>query len=156
MNEEAKKWYESLNPAEKAFSNFLEYAQLHIEPRQFSDGDGENEGKYWVVDSQNCWGNETVGNAQGVIEAHPSIIDEMIDGIEEDAEGLDFPEDIVGEDGLMHEPYEAGYWATLYWRRNELNLGNEEKEFLESYRGDIMVLDMVAFHSAEVDLEKFI
>lgn len=145
-----KEWVDTLNEWERVFWEYLNYASLRIEPNENISEDFPN--KYWVMDTQSCWEPVPCSNAEDVFEAHPAIIDELLDGLDEEAEGLILPKVLESENGEAYQRWEAGFWGVLSHRAKELKL----ERFAKVYGVELQVCDLVAFHASDVDLEKFV
>lgn len=149
---------EPMNKWEKLFESWLEHNQFLIEENL--NPDPEYEGSYLVVDREQCWGNEVVRTAEDVLSAHPSTEMEFLDSMEEEAEGLALPERVVKhyKDGSYEEffPMEAGYWAVIYERKDDLFTSEDFKKFFEENDWGLQICELLAFHLEEVDLSKFI
>lgn len=145
-----EEWVNTLNEWEKIFWEYLNYASLGIEPNENIGEDFPN--KYWVIDAQSCWDPAPCENAEGVFEAHPVIVDELLDDLDAEFEGLVLPNVLENENGKTYLRWEAGFWGTLLHRAKELKLERLAKD----YEFELQVCDLVAFHASDVDLEKFI
>lgn len=147
-----------MNKWEKLFESWLEYNQFSIEENL--DPDPEYEGSYLVVDRELVWGNQVVRTAEDVLSAHPSTEIEFLDSMEDKGEGLALPERVVKyyKDGGYEEffPTEAGYWAVIYERKDDLFTSEDFKKFFEENDWDLQICELLAFHLEEVDLSKFI
>ena len=149
---------EPMNKWEKLFGSWLKYNHFSIEENL--DPDPEYEGSYLVVDREQCWDNEIVRTAEDVLSAHPSTEIEFLDFMEDNAEGLALPERVVKyyKDGSYEEffPSEAGYWAVIYERKDDLFTSEDFKKFFEENDWDLQICELLAFHLEEVDLSNFI
>ena len=80
--------------------------------------------------------------------------------MEDNAEGLALPERVVKyyKEGDYEEffPSEAGYWAVIYERKDDLFTSEDFKKFFEENDWDLQICELLAFHLEEVDLSKFI
>lgn len=147
-----------MNKWEELFESWLHYCNLSIEENNNPDLE-EDEGKYVVVDRELCWANETVLTAEDVVSAHPSIENEFLDTLAEDAIELALPTQVteMHDDG-SHEtfyPTEAGYWAFLY-KHQDLVPSESFKKFFKDKEWELQICELLAFHLEEVDLSNFI
>ena len=147
-----QEWANTLNKWEKLFWSYLEYAQLRIEPNENITEDFPN--KYWIMDSSLTWDPEPCEGGADIFEAHPAIVEELLDDLYEESEDYDFPE-VVGDE-IGYHGWEAGYWAWLFDHKEDTDLSPEVKQFLNEHSWECEVCSLMAFHAEEVDLEKFI
>ena len=145
-----EEWADSLNEWERLFWSYLVYADFRIEPNENISEDFPN--KYWIVDNQLVWDSEPCNSVVDVFESHPTIVDEIIDDLDEEIATLNVPEKFTGEDKQTYYYWEAGFWALLL--DNAASLGLEE--WVKDHDWALKICKLVAFHSEDVDLEKFI
>lgn len=145
-----EEWADSLNEWERLFWSYLVYADFRIEPNENISEDFPN--KYWIVDNQLVWDSEPCNSVADVFESHPTIVDEIIDDLDEEIATLNVPESFTGEDKQTYYYWEAGFWALLL--DNAASLGLEE--WTKDHDWELKICKLVAFHSEDVDLKKFI
>lgn len=145
-----EEWANSLNEWERLFWNYLVYADFRIEPNENITEDFPN--KYWIVDNQLVWDSVPCNTVADVFESHPTIVNEIIDDLDEEIATLNVPEEFTGKDKQTYYYWEAGFWALLL--DNAASLGLEE--WVKDHDWALKICKLVAFHSEDVDLEKFI
>lgn len=138
----------TFNKWEAYFLSYLEYAELRIERNENQGEDYPN--RYWVIDPTGTWEPEPCESAADVFEAHPSIIEEFLDNLVEETQYYLLPEKLG--DKVQYYPYQAGYWALLL--EDAQNLGVEP--FARTYEWELTLCQFIAFHTDEVNLEKFV
>lgn len=143
-----KKQNKTFNKWETYFLSYLVYAELRIERNKNQGDDCPN--KYWTIDPTGTWEPEPCESAVDVFEAHPSIIEELLDYLCEEAEGYVFPEKLGNK--VQYSPYQAGYWALLLDEAQSLGV----EPFARIYEWELTLCQLIAFHYDEVDLEKFV
>ena len=152
-NEDLRKWVNTLTKWEKFLWGYLEFAELDIQRNENPTEDFPN--KYWIVDTQNTWGPEPCEGGADVFEAHPSVVEEFLDDLYEESEEIEgFPE-VVGDE-IGYHGWEAGYWGWLFDHKEDADLSPEVKQFLNEHSWECEMCNLMAFHTEEVDLEKFI
>lgn len=147
-----EEWADSLNEWERLFWSYLVYADFRIEPNENISEDFPN--KYWIVDNQLVWDSEPCNSVVDVFESHPTIVEEFLDNLYEEAEEYDFPE-VVGDE-IGYHGWEAGYWAWLFNHKEDADLEPGVKQFLNNHSWECEICDLMAFHAEEVDVEKFV
>lgn len=138
------------NKWEKLFEEYLNYAGLAIEYNENRDEDTPN--RFWLIDVENTWEISALNEAQEVFEAHPSIAERIIDDLDEEIATLSVPEFFVGEDKQTYYYWEAGYWGLLRKRARSFGL----EEWAKDHEFELGVCELMAFHTEDVNLEKFI
>ena len=161
----ATAWYDNLNKWEKLFVEYLDFAELGVERNENPTEDNDN--PYWVIDRSNTWEAQPCRCAEDVFEAHPSImedeiIDTLINGLFEVLNLFGY-QDIIQVKQLVYDGKgfyynEAGYYPVLRKLVAEgiIKPTEELSKFLKDYSWDIDICELVAFHTDEVDLEKFV
>lgn len=139
---------ETLNKWEKYFLSYLKYAQLRVELNENQGEDYPN--RYWVIDPTATWEAEPCESAADIFEDHPLIIEELLDSLFEEAQDYILPEKLG--DKVQYYPYQVEYWALLLEEAQNLGL----EQFAQDYEWGLMVCQLIAFHTDEVDLEKIV
>ena len=143
-----KKQNKTFNKWETYFLSYLEFVQLRIERNTNQGGDCPN--KYWIVDSTGIWASEPCESAIDVFEAFPSLVDELLDALCEEAESYTLPEKLGNK--VQYSPYQAGYWALLLDEAQ----GPDSESFTRIHEWELTLCQLMVFHYDEVDLEKFV
>lgn len=143
-----KKQNKTFNKWETYFLSYLVYAELRIERNKNQGDDCPN--KYWTVDPTGTWEPEPCESAVDVFEAHPSLVDELLDNLCEEAEGYVLPEKLGNK--IQYSPYQAGYWALLLDEAQ----GPDPESFARIHEWELTLCQLMVFHYDEVDLEKFV
>lgn len=143
-----KKQNKTFNKWEAYFLSYLEHVELRIERNKNQGDDCPN--KYWTVDSTGIWEPEPCESAVDVFEAHPSIIEGLLDNLCEEAKYYRLPEKLGNK--VKYYPYQAGYWALLLDKARSFGL----KYFARTHEWELTLCQLIAFHYDEVDLEKFV
>lgn len=140
------------NKWEDLMFEYLAFASLRVEPNENQTEDFPN--KYWLMDNELTWDSCPIESAADVFEGHPSIVNELLDDLDEEAReyNLDIPDSLLDEDGKWYGRWEAGYWALLLDKAETYGL----EYFVESHRWKMEICSLMAFHVEEVDLEKFV
>lgn len=138
------------NRWEEIFEDYLAFSGLAIELNENRTEDFPN--KYWLVDTQNVWDPQPIEETKDVFEGHPTIVDEIIDDLDEEIATLNVPESLKGEDGKIYYYWEAGYWGSLLLQAKDFGL----EYWVEDHEAQLEYCRLIAFHTEDVDLEKFI
>lgn len=145
---QTKKQNKTFNKWETYFLSYLEFVQLRIERNKNQGDDCPN--KYWIVDSTGIWASEPCELAIDVFEAFPSLVDELLDALCEEAESYPLPETLGNK--VQYYPYQAGYWALLLDEAQSLGL----ESFAQTHEWELTLCELIAFRYDDVDLEKFV
>lgn len=148
-------WYtETCNDWERIFFEYLLDSDLAIDEVS-PDEEEEYKDAFLLRDCQLCWDNVIVRNAADVFEAHPAIVDELIDDTIDESEDYDFPDTIVYNSDT-YSYWEAGYWGAIYHLKDSEDFSEKQKTWIEQHIWQLKVCALIAFHHEEVNLEKFI
>lgn len=140
----------NLNKWEELFESYLSFAGLAVELNENQTEDFPN--KYWLIDTQNVWDPQPVEEAKDVFEDHPTIVNEIIDDLDEEIATLNVPESFTDDKKETYYYWEAGFWALLLDNAESLGLEGWAKD----HEWQLQICQLIAFHSEDVDLEKFI
>lgn len=142
-NKEMNKW-------EELFESYLSFAGLGIVLNEERSEDFPN--KFWLIDNWYVWDPAPCNTAADVFEDHPAVVNGIIDDMDEEIATLNVPESFTGEDKQTYYYWEAGYWALLLDNAESLGL----EEWAKDHEWQLKICKLIAFHSEDVDLEKFI
>ena len=139
-----------MNEWEELFYSYLEYAGFIVEPNENVSEDFPN--RFWLLDKWYVWDPAPCNTAADIFEGHPSVVNEIIDDLDDEIATLGAPESFTGEDKQTYYYWEAGYWALLLDNAESLGL----EEWMKDHEWQLKICKLIAFHAEDVDLEKFI
>lgn len=156
---EYEKWLNSLNKWEWLFASYLEDNSLGIEENP-APGSAEDRAPYVLVDRTNTWSIAEVRDAADVFEAHPAIVDELLDNLYEELKEVIPDPPLLTDKQTTYYPWEAGWYPLFLEQWSKEYSGNAKSAaiatFIEDHEYLINLVDLIANHANEVDLEKFI
>ena len=157
---EYEKWLNSLNRWEWLFASYLEDNSLGIEENP-APGSAEDRAPYVLVDRANAWGIIEVRDAADVFEAHPTIIDELLDDLYEELKEVIPDPPLLTDKQTTYYPWEAGWYPLFREQWDKYGYSHNAESvvtatFIEDHRYQINLADLIANHANEVDLGKFI